>query len=109
MRRGGGGHGEGAWGGRRGCQVRSAREDAGELQLPPIKCLQEVAPHIARIRIAKGISQTELARLLGVAKQAVSRWEENDYQTVAIGRLQEILDAVGVRMEIKLTLARRTA
>jgi HTH-type transcriptional regulator / antitoxin HigA len=85
------------------------RLKSGELDLPPVKRLKDVAPHIARMRIAKGLSQTDLARLLGVAKQAVSRWEDNDYQTVGIARMQEILDAIGIKMEIKLSVARRTA
>ena len=41
------------------------------------------------------MSQTELARRLGMTKQVISRYEESD-QTVAIVRLQEILDAIGV-------------
>jgi len=46
------------------------------------------------LRIAKGVSQSELARRLGVSKQVISRYEESAYQTVAIARLQEILDAI---------------
>jgi transcriptional regulator with XRE-family HTH domain len=48
---------------------------------------------IAKIRIAKGVSQTELARRLGVSKQVISRYEESEYHTVGIGRIQELLDA----------------
>jgi HTH-type transcriptional regulator/antitoxin HigA len=58
-----------------------------------------------KIRIAKGVSQTELARRLGVSKRVISRYEETDYQTVAIARLQEILDVIGIKTAV--TLARR--
>jgi transcriptional regulator with XRE-family HTH domain len=44
-----------------------------------------------------------LARHLGVSKQVISRYEENDYQTAAISTLQEILDAVGVKVIARLT------
>jgi transcriptional regulator with XRE-family HTH domain len=54
------------------------------------------------MRIAKGVSQTELARRLGVSKQVISRYEESDYQTVAISRLQEILDAIGIKTLVTL-------
>lgn len=75
----------------------------GELELPHIDRLDEIAPFIAKIRIAKGVSQTELARRLGISKQVISRYEETDYQTVAIARLQEILDAVGIKTAVTLS------
>jgi len=33
----------------------------------------------------------------------ISRYEESDYQTVGIGRLQEILDAIGIRTAVALS------
>ncbi len=56
-----------------------------------------------KIRIAKGVSEAELARRLRVSKQVVSRYEESDYQTVAVARLQEILDAIGVKTVVTLS------
>jgi len=75
----------------------------GKLALPHIERLDEIAPFVVKIRIAKGVSQTELARRLGVSKQVISRYEETDYQTVAIVRLQEILDAIGIKTVVTLT------
>jgi len=76
---------------------------AGELKLPHVEKLDEIAPFITKIRIAKGVSQTELARRLGVSKQVISRYEESEYQTVSIARLQEILDAVGITTLVTLS------
>jgi Predicted transcriptional regulator len=76
---------------------------SGELPLPRIERLDQIAPFIAKIRIAKGVSQTELARRLGVSKQVISRYEESDYQTVGIARLQEILDAIGIKTAVSLS------
>jgi HTH-type transcriptional regulator/antitoxin HigA len=75
---------------------------SGELTLPHVERLDQIAPFIAKIRIAKGVSQTELARRLGVSKQVISRYEEGEYQTVAIARLQEILDAIGIKTLVTL-------
>jgi ribosome-binding protein aMBF1 (putative translation factor) len=75
---------------------------SGGLTLPHVERLDQIAPFIAKIRIAKGVSQTELARRLGVSKQVISRYEESEYQTVAIARLQEILDAVGIKTSVTL-------
>ena len=76
---------------------------SGELALPHIERLDQISPFIAKIRIAKGVSQTELARRLGVSKQVISRYEEDDYQTVAIAKLQEILDAIGIKTLVTLS------
>jgi len=76
---------------------------SGRLKLPHIERLDEIAPFIAKIRIAKGVTQTELARRLGVNKQVISRYEENDYQTVGIARLQNILDAMGIKTLVTLS------
>ncbi len=75
---------------------------SGELKLPHVERLEEIAPFIAKVRIAKGVSQTELAQRLGVSKQVISRYEESDYQTVSVARLQEILDAVGIKTLVTL-------
>jgi len=79
------------------------RLKSGELTLPRFDRLDQIAPFIVKIRIAKGVSQTELARRLGVSKQAISRYEESDYQTVAISKLQEILDAIGISTVVTLS------
>ena len=76
---------------------------SGNLKLPKIDRLDEIAPFIVKLRIAKGVSQTELAHRLSVSKQVISRYEESDYQTVGIARLQEILDAIGVKTAVTLS------
>jgi HTH-type transcriptional regulator/antitoxin HigA len=76
---------------------------SGDLKLPRIDRLNEIAPFVVKLRIAKGVSQTELANRLGVSKQVISRYEECDYQTVGIARLQEILDAIGVKTAVTLS------
>ena len=75
---------------------------SGNLRLPRIDLLDEIAPFIVKLRIAKGVSQTELAHRLRVSKQVISRYEESDYQAVGIARLQEILDAIGVKTVVIL-------
>ena len=76
---------------------------SGALALRKIERIDQIAPFIVKLRIAKGISQTELAQRLGVSKQVISRYEESDYQTVGIARLQEILDSLGIKTMVTLT------
>ena len=76
---------------------------AGTFALPSIERLDQIAPFIVKLRIAKGVSQTELAKRLGVSKQVVSRHEEDQYQGAAVARLQEILDALGIKTRVLLS------
>lgn len=76
---------------------------SGEFVLPSLKRLDQIAPFIVKLRIAKGVSQTELAARLGISKQVVSRQEEAEYQGVNLPRLQEIVDALGVRVNVTLS------
>ena len=76
---------------------------AGRIRVPPIDRLDQIAPVVTRIRIAKGISQTELARRLGVSKQLIHRYEESDYQTLGLAKLQQVLDAMGVVLRAKVS------
>ena len=79
-------------------QIKSSGFD-----LPEIDRLDAIAPFIVKLRIARHVSQTELARRLGVSKQVVSRYEEDEYQNAGISRVQEILDALGVTIRVTLT------
>ena len=77
--------------------------NSGALTLPNLERLDQMAPFVTKMRIAKGVSQTELARRLGVSKQVISRYEETEYQTVEISRLQEILNRIGIKALVTLS------
>lgn len=79
------------------------RLKSGKFKLPPLERLDQIAPYIVKLRIAKGVSQTELAARLGVSKQVVSRSEEDNYETASVLRIQQVLDALGIRATISLT------
>lgn len=50
------------------------------------------------LRIAKGVSQRELAERLGVHESQVSRDERNEYHGVTVERANRILDTLGVEL-----------
>ncbi len=50
------------------------------------------------VRIARGMTQRELARKLGVDESAVSRDERNEYHGITVERAMRVLDAMGVRL-----------
>ena len=57
---------------------------------------QGVGRLLVALRIAKGISQRELAELLEVHESQVSRDERNEYHGVTVERANRILEALGV-------------
>lgn len=50
------------------------------------------------VRIAKGVSQRELAERLGVHESQVSRDERNEYRGVTVERANRILETLGVEL-----------
>jgi ribosome-binding protein aMBF1 (putative translation factor) len=50
------------------------------------------------LRIARGLTQRELARRLEVDESLVSRDERNEYHGVTVERAKRVLDALGVRL-----------
>jgi ribosome-binding protein aMBF1 (putative translation factor) len=54
------------------------------------------------LRIAKGISQRELAKRLNVHESQVSRDERNEYFGITLERAMKILDALDVRLHTKV-------
>jgi hypothetical protein len=52
------------------------------------------------LRIAKGWSQRDLARALGVNESVVSRDERNEYHGVTTERAQKIFDALGEHVTV---------
>jgi transcriptional regulator with XRE-family HTH domain len=49
-------------------------------------------------RIVRGLTQKELGRKLGVAEQQIQRCEATRYAGVSLERLQEVADAVGLKL-----------
>ena len=68
----------------------------GEFVLPRDITFVELVKNIAKIRIAKGLSQQDLANMLGISKQQINRYEEHDYQNVSLPKISEIIAVLGL-------------
>ena len=73
----------------------------GEFTLPKNIPFVELLKSIAKVRISKGLSQQDLARLLGVTKQQINRYEEHDYQNVSMAKISELLDVLGLSVTLE--------
>ncbi len=56
------------------------------------------------LRIARGMTQRELARRLDVDETMVSRDERNEYHGITVERAKRVLDALGVRLVTRVEL-----
>jgi DNA-binding Xre family transcriptional regulator len=79
---------------------------AGKMpKIPELTDLSQIGPYLAKVRIARGMTQQQLAKQLGITQQAISKLEEMEYQTITLQQLKCILDVL--ELKPTLTLARR--
>jgi DNA-binding XRE family transcriptional regulator len=74
---------------------RVKRRDFGALTQ-----LTDLGQWLIALRIANAISQSELARRLGVKESQISRDEKNEYHGITLERAQRVLDALQEELEI---------
>jgi DNA-binding XRE family transcriptional regulator len=69
-------------------------ENVRRRNFPVIHRLTQIGQLLIALRIAHGLSQRELADILGVSEAVVSRDERNEYHGITVERAQRILDAL---------------
>lgn len=65
----------------------------------------KLAMKITKLREKKGLSQQELARLMGTSQQAISRIESGEYEGFTLKTLEKIAEATGTRIKIEFVAA----
>lgn len=73
---------------------RLKRGDLGELMN-----LHGLGRTLVALRIARGLTQRELALRLGVHESQVSRDERNEYHGITVERASRVLDALGAQLK----------
>lgn len=64
--------------------------------------LYKISQNLARFRIARGITQKQMARKVGCKQSDISRLEREGYCGYSINQLYKITKALNVKIEIKL-------
>lgn len=65
----------------------------------------EVAEMIHRRRVDAGLTQRQLAELVGTRQSVISRLEDADYEGHSLAMLQRIAAALGQRLRVEMTPA----
>lgn len=66
--------------------------------------LDSLGEMLMKARIARGVTQAELARELEMTQQQIQRYERDGYQKISLWRLAEIADALGLEFSVRARL-----
>ena len=69
---------------------------AGGFDMDALKSVGEIPKMLIRARIAKGLSQKELAQRLGLKEQQIQRYEATEYASASLTRIREVAAVYGV-------------
>lgn len=78
-------------------------------EFPDLENLRGLGHLLISLRIAKGISQRDLASRLSVHESQVSRDERNEYHGITLERASKVLDALKVTLHTQVEMEEETA
>ncbi len=70
---------------------------AGEFDLDELSVVGELATFLIKARIARGLSQKDLAERMGLKHQQIQRYEATDYASASLARIKEVASALGAK------------
>jgi transcriptional regulator with XRE-family HTH domain len=69
----------------------------------------EIARKICELRTSAGLTQTQLAKLIGTTASVICRLEDADYEGHSLAMLRRIGAALNQRVEVRFVPIRRSA
>jgi DNA-binding XRE family transcriptional regulator len=78
-------------------------------QLEDARANEEIARKIHDLRIAAGLTQAQLGKLIGTTASVICRLEDADYEGHSLAMLRRIGAALNQRVEIRFIPIRRSA
>ena len=70
----------------------------GQRHVLELDSFDDLPRALVQARIAAGLNQQDLAGKLGIKEQQVQRYEATDYQSASLGRVGEVVRALGLRV-----------
>jgi ribosome-binding protein aMBF1 (putative translation factor) len=65
----------------------------------------KLAMKVVKLREKKGLSQQQLANLMGTSQQAISRIESGEYEGFTLKTLEKLAEATGTQLKIDFVAA----
>jgi len=65
------------------------------------KSLSGLSDLLIAARLAQGLTQRDLALIIGIQEQQIQRYEQADYESASYVRLQEVAEALNIMLEFK--------
>ena len=75
---------------------------AGHFEFEKLKTIAELPRMLIKARIARGLSQRDLADRLGLKEQQIQRYEASEYESASLARIRNVVDALGVDVDESL-------
>lgn len=82
----------------------SAYEALPERSALELSSFEDLPLALVQVRIAKGLTQRELAERIGLKEQQIQRYEATEYASASWKRIREVIAALGARGEGRLRL-----
>lgn len=82
---------------------------SGKVSVIDLDSLDELPKGLIKARVAAGLSQKALAEKLGLKEQQVQRYEAEGYSSASFQRVNEVADAIGVKIRERIQLPVREA
>jgi DNA-binding transcriptional regulator YiaG len=94
---------------RKTLEAKAMHERVRAGDLSPIHDLSAIGQVLIGLRIARNLTQKQLAGRLGVSEAVVSRDEKNEYHGISVERAQRILEARGASPLLSVSYQTETA
>ena len=83
------------------CEYDEVR-GASRLRMDSVEHLPDV---LIKARIARGMTQKDLAERVGIQPQQIQKYEASAYRSASLCRIQQVMKALGVDFEAEVALA----
>ena len=81
-----------------------AKLRSGKLRKLKTSTFQDLPTALIRARIARGLTQKDLARKLGLKEQQIQRYEETEYASASLNRVYEVIKALDIEVREEVIL-----
>ncbi len=68
----------------------------GKFDMTELGMVSSLPETLIKARIARGMSQRELAERIGLKEQQIQRYEATDYASASLSRIREVVSGLGV-------------